>query len=54
MLKDPTAIEIARTMPRDAAAISRVRRVGSMPKSAMQRLIAAITAGIESDPIKLP
>jgi ribonuclease D len=54
VLKDPTIIEIARTMPRDAAAIARVRGVGRMPGPAMQRLIAAITAGIESDPIKLP
>jgi ribonuclease D len=54
VLKDPTAIEIARTMPRDAAAISRVRGVGRMSASALQRLIEAITAGIECDPIKLP
>ena len=54
VMKDPTVVEIARTMPRDGAAISGVRGVGRLSGSALARLARAIAAGIESEPIELP
>ena len=54
VLKDPAVLEIARTMPRDAAAISRVRGAGGISGSALKRLAGAISAGIEAEPIKTP
>jgi ribonuclease D len=54
VLKDPTVVEIARTMPRDAAAISRVRGAGGVAGSALKRLVAAISTGIEAEPIEIP
>ncbi|MBI3767042.1 MAG: HRDC domain-containing protein [Deltaproteobacteria bacterium] len=54
VLKDPTVVEIARTMPRDAAAITRVRGAGGVSGSALKRLARAIAAGIETEPIEPP
>jgi ribonuclease D len=54
VLKDPTVVEIARTMPRDAAAISRVRGAGGVSGAALKRLIGAISAGVEAEPIATP
>ena len=54
VLKDPTLLEIARTMPRDAAAISQVRGAGGLSGSARARLAGAIAAGIAAEPIEPP
>jgi ribonuclease D len=54
VLKDPTLLEIARTMPRDPAAISRVRGVTRVSAAALERLAAAIAAGIAAEPIAVP
>lgn len=54
VVKDPTLIELARTMPRDAAAVGRVRGAGAVAGSALERLLAAIEAGVAADPIELP
>ena len=54
VLKDPTLLEIARTMPRDPAAISQVRGAGGLSGAARARLAGAIAVGIEAEPIELP
>jgi ribonuclease D len=54
VLKDPTLVEIARTMPRDAAAITRVRGVTRIATAALERLSAAIAAGVDAEPIPVP
>ena len=54
VLKDPTLVEIARTMPRDVAAIGRVRGVTRIATPALEPLAAAIAAGIASEPIDVP
>jgi ribonuclease D len=54
VLKDPTVVEIARTMPRDAAAISRVRGAGGVSGAALKRLTRAIALGIAAEPIEPP
>ncbi len=54
VLKDPTLVEIARTMPRDLAAISQIRGAGNLSGTARARLARAIVAGIEADPIEPP
>ena len=41
-------------MPRDAAAISRVRGVGRLSGSALERIIGAISAGVDAEPIEQP
>jgi ribonuclease D len=52
VLKDPTLIEIARTMPRDGEAILQVRGAGSLSGSARERLTRALCVGIEAEPIE--
>ncbi len=54
VLKDPTVLEIARTMPRDPAAIARVRGAGGIAGSALRRLLDAISAGIGAEPVETP
>ena len=54
VLKDPTLVEIARTMPREPAAISEVRGAAGLAGSARERLARAIAAGIEGEPLELP
>jgi ribonuclease D len=54
VLKDPTLVEMARTMPRDAAAIAQVRGAGGLAGSARERLARAIATGIEAEPIAPP
>ena len=54
VLKDPTLVEIARTMPRDVAAIGRVRGVTRIAPAALERLAAAVAAGVAADPIEVP
>ena len=54
VVKDPTLVEIARTMPRDPDAISRIRGAGNLPGAARARLARAIVAGIEADPLEPP
>jgi len=54
ILKDPTVVEIARTMPRDPTAISRVRGAGNLAGAALKELTQAISAGIEGEPIEMP
>jgi len=47
-------VEMARTMPTDAVAISRVRGAGSLSGAALKGLAQAISAGIEGEPIEMP
>jgi ribonuclease D len=54
VLKDPTALEIARTMPTDPIAIARVRGAGSLSGTALKGLARAIAAGIEAEAIHVP
>lgn len=54
VLKDPTLVEIARTMPRDSAGIFQVRGAGGLSSAARERLARAVAAGIEADPIEPP
>lgn len=54
ILKDPTLIEIARTSPRDADAIGRVRGAGGLSRAARERLLGAIAAGLAAEPIEPP
>ena len=51
VVKDPTLVEIARTMPQDGAAVTRVRGMGGISANALERLAAAITSGAEADPV---
>ena len=54
VLKDPTLVEMARTMPGDTAAIAQVRGASGLSGSARGRLAQAIAAGIAAEPIELP
>ena len=54
VMKDPTAIEIARTMPRDAAAVGRVRGAARISGPALAGLIRAVAAGVDAEPIEPP
>lgn len=54
ILKDPTLIEIARTTPRDQAALGNVRGAGGLSGPARTRLAAAVAAGLEAEPIEPP
>ncbi len=54
VLKDPTLVEMARTMPRDADAIAQVRGASGLSGAARARLVRAITAGVEAEPIEPP
>jgi ribonuclease D len=54
ILKDPTVVEIARTMPTDPAAILRVRGAGGLSGSGLKGLARAISTGIEAEPIETP
>ncbi len=54
ILKDPTLIEIARTTPRDPAALGNVRGAGGLSNAARARLAAAVTTGLEAEPIEPP
>ena len=54
VLKDPTLVELARTTPRDVAAIGQVRGAGGLSGAARERLARAIAAGVAADPIELP
>ena len=54
VLKDPTLVEMARTMPRDAAAVAQVRGASGLSGSARGRLAEAIAAGLAADPIEPP
>ena len=51
VVKDPTLVEVARTIPRDGAAIARVRGIGGVSGAALERLVGAITRGVESEPV---
>ncbi len=51
VVKDPTLVEIARTMPSDGAAIARVRGMGGVSAGALERLSGAITRGAEGEPV---
>jgi ribonuclease D len=54
ILKDPTVIEIGRTIPRDATAIGAVRGASGLSGAARSRLAAAIAAGLDAEPIEPP
>ncbi len=54
VVKDPTLVEIARTMPRDPDAIGRVRGASGLSGAARARLLTAITAGLAAEPIDPP
>ena len=54
ILKDPTLVEIARTIPRDADAIGHVRGAGGLSGAARGRLLKAIEAGLAAEPIDPP
>ena len=54
VVKDPTVVEIARTIPRDAEAIGRVRGANGLSAAARGRLLAALTIGLEAPPIEPP
>jgi ribonuclease D len=54
VVKDPTVIELARTMPRDADAVGRVRGAGGLSPAARARLLDAIAAGNGAPPIDPP
>ncbi len=52
IVKDPTVIEIARTLPRDAEAIARIRGANGLSAAARGRLVQAIEAGLAAEPIE--
>ncbi|MEO6030277.1 MAG: HRDC domain-containing protein, partial [Candidatus Binatia bacterium] len=54
VLKDPTLIEMGRTMPRDVTAIGNVRGASGLSGAARSRLAAAIGLGMESEPLEPP
>lgn len=54
IVKDPTLVEIARTIPRDADAIGHVRGAGGLSAAARTRLLRAIEAGLTAEPIEPP
>jgi ribonuclease D len=54
VLKDPTLMEIARTAPRDPAAIGQVRGAGGLSPAARARLVAAVEAGLAAEPLAPP
>jgi ribonuclease D len=52
VLKDPTLVEMARTIPREPAAIGQVRGAGGLSGAARERLARAIAAGVEAEPLE--
>jgi len=54
VLKDPTLIEMGRTMPRDVTAIGNVRGASGLSGAARTRLAAAIATGMEAEPLEPP
>lgn len=54
VLKDPTLVEIARTTPRDPAALGQVRGASGLSGAARARAAAAVAAGLEAEPIEPP
>jgi ribonuclease D len=54
ILKDPTLVEIARTMPRDTESIGHVRGASGLSGAARARLVDAIEAGLAAQPIEPP
>jgi ribonuclease D len=54
VLKDPTLVEMARLMPRDAVAIGNVRGASGLSGAARGRLAEAIAAGLVAPPIEPP
>ncbi|MCC6763123.1 MAG: HRDC domain-containing protein [Deltaproteobacteria bacterium] len=54
VLKDPTVIEVARTIPRDSDAIGHVRGASGLSAPARARLVRAIEAGLAAEPIAPP
>ena len=54
LLKDPSLVELARAQPTDAAALRRVRGVGSMGSQETQGLLEAVARGMEADPLPSP
>lgn len=54
VVKDPTVIELARTTPRDADAVGRVRGASGLSAAARTRVLDAITAGLATEPIEPP
>jgi ribonuclease D len=54
VVKDPTIIEMARLVPRDATAIGNVRGASGLSGAARARLADAIAAGLDAEPIDPP
>jgi len=50
VLKDPSVVEVARRNPADAAAVGRLRGLGSLSPAAVQRLLEALAAAADAEP----
>jgi ribonuclease D len=52
VLKDPSVVEVARRSPADAAALGRLRGLGSLSAPAAQRLLEALAGADEAEPVQ--
>ena len=52
VLKDPSVVEVARRSPVDAAALGKLRGLGSLSAPAAQRLLDALAGAAEAEPVQ--
>ena len=52
VLKDPSVVEVARRSPADAAALGKLRGLGSLSAPAGQRLLDALAAAADAEPVQ--